>query len=412
MIVAGEASGDYHGTRLVRAMQALDPGLFFCGIGGDGLRTAGVRILVDAHSLSVVGITEIFSKLPDLLKGIGRAKSLLRNLRPDLLILIDFPDFNLHLAATAKRLGVPVLYYISPQIWAWRPGRVRKIGRRVDHMAVILPFEEKFYRKHGIPATYVGHPLLDHSPLPPATAPERRGGEKPVPAPASVALAKDEGEASPPFTPREGGPGGLGRIRIGLLPGSRDREIARHLPLMLSAANEIRASRPDTDFIVSLASSVKTAHLKAIMAGHPGPSHRLVPGGAVEAFRQCDLVIAVSGTVTLEAALHGIPMVILYKVSPLSYWLGRLMIRVKHISLANLISGRTVVPELIQDKATPRNIAEETLSILDDPHRFHRIKSELANIRHRIVSAGGTGAAVRVAHIAVDMLRGNTAGPP
>ncbi len=395
MIVAGEASGDYHGARLVRAIQALDPTLFFCGIGGDGLRNAGVRIVVDAHDLSVVGITEVFAKLPDLLRGMGRAKALLRSLRPDLLILIDFPDFNLHLAATAKRLGVPVLYYISPQIWAWRPGRVKTIGRRVDHMAVILPFEEKFYRRHGIPATYVGHPLLDHRPLPPAPSPEKRGGDH-----------------AHSFPLGEGGPGGGGRIRIGLLPGSRDREVARHLPLMLAAADEILASRPDVDFCVSLAPSVRAAHVRAIMADHDGPSPRLAPGGAVEAFRQCDLVIAVSGTVTLEAALHGIPMVILYRVSPLSYWLGRSMIRVKHISLVNLISGRAVVPELIQRQATPRRIADATLALIDHPQRFHRLKNELANIRHRIASAGGTGAADRVARIAVDMLRGKTDSPP
>ena len=389
MIVAGEASGDYHGARLVRAMQTRDPDLFFCGIGGDGLRNAGVRIMVDAHDLSVVGITEVFAKLPNLLRGMGRAKGLLRSLRPDLLILIDFPDFNLHLAAAAKRLGVPVLYYISPQIWAWRPGRVRKIGRRVDHMAVILPFEEKFYRRHGIPATFVGHPLLDTG------EGQRDKG------------TKGQRDGIEPSAEKGG-------LTIGLLPGSRDREVARHLPLMLAAAEEIRASRPDADFFVSLAPSVKAAHVAAIMAGGNGFSPRLVPGGASEAFRRCDLVIAVSGTVTLEAALHGIPMVILYRVSPLSYWLGRCMIRVEHISLVNLISGRAVVPELIQGQATPGNIAEAVLGFIDHPHRFHRLKNELANIRHRIASAGGAGAgaADRVARIAADMLRGGTDALP
>ncbi len=183
---------------------------------------------------------------------------------------------------------------------------------------------------------------------------------------------------------------------------------------MLAAAEEIRASRPDADFFVSLAPSVKAAHVAAIMAGGNGFSPRLVPGGASEAFRRCDLVIAVSGTVTLEAALHGIPMVILYRVSPLSYWLGRCMIRVEHISLVNLISGRAVVPELIQGQATPGNIAEAVLGFIDHPHRFHRLKNELANIRHRIASAGGAGAgaADRVARIAADMLRGGTDALP
>ncbi len=370
MIVAGEASGDHHGARLVQAMQDLDPDLCFCGIGGDGLRNAGVRIVVDAHALSVVGITEVFTKLPALFRGMGRAKNLLRSLRPDLLILIDFPDFNLHLAATAKRLGVPVLYYVSPQIWAWRASRVKKIGRRIDHMAVILPFEEKFYRKRGIPVTFVGHPLLDVSGLP--------------------AVRHDADVRSRPT--------------IGLLPGSRDNEVSRHLPLMLAAAERIRSHRPDADFFVSLAPSVTAAYVKAVMASHRGLSPRLIPGGAGEAFKQCDMVIAASGTVTLEAALHGIPMVILYRVSPLSYWLGRSMIRVKHISLVNLISGRTVVPELIQRQATEQKIADATLELIDNPHRFHQLKNELASIRHRIASAGGIGAARRVARIAVDML--------
>jgi lipid-A-disaccharide synthase len=182
--------------------------------------------------------------------------------------------------------------------------------------------------------------------------------------------------------------------------------VVRHLPLMLEAAKAIRESRPAIDFIVSLASSVKADHVKSIMADHDAPPFDLIPGGAGEAFARCDLVIAASGTVTLEAALYGLPMVILYRVSPLSYWMGRSMIRVKHISLVNLISGREVVPELIQHRATPRNIADATLAIIDDPDRFHRLKNELANIRHRIASAGNGDAAGRVARIALEMLRG------
>jgi len=203
MIIAGEASGDLHGSKLVKAMLDQDPSIYFMGIGGRALREAGVRILVEASTLSVVGITEVLSKGRSLLRGIAKATKLIKIMNPDLLILIDFPDFNLHMAAKAKKLGIPVLYYISPQFWAWRQGRIKKIKKRVDHMAVILPFEEAFYRQHGVPVTFVGHPLLDDRKLLDNKKRVDTETEEPV---------------------------------IGLLPGSRDKEVSRHLPVMLAAA--------------------------------------------------------------------------------------------------------------------------------------------------------------------------------
>ena len=203
-ILAGEASGDQHGARLVSAMQKKNPALFFCGMGGDALRQAGVRIVMEASELTVVGITEVFAKIPAILKGMAKIKKLLKSLRPDLLILIDFPDFNLHIAAVAKKLDIPVLYYISPQIWAWRQGRVKRIGKLVDHMAVILPFEQRFYKEHNVPVTFVGHPLLDTD----------------LPAAGPVLNAEPDGPTV-----------------IGLVPGSRDNEIIRHLPVMLDTAD-------------------------------------------------------------------------------------------------------------------------------------------------------------------------------
>jgi len=201
MIIAGEASGDLHGSNLVRALRKKKNPLFFCGIGGTAMKNAGVKILVDASEISVVGGTEILSKVPSILKGLSVAKNLLKYLRPDLLVLIDFPDFNIHIGGAAKKLGIPVLYYISPQIWAWRSGRVKKIKERVDHMAVILPFEENFYREHDVPVTYVGHPLLDT----PLSAMDKK----------------------PADTETE--------IVVGLLPGSRDAEVKRHLPVLMEA---------------------------------------------------------------------------------------------------------------------------------------------------------------------------------
>jgi len=371
MIIAGEASGDLHGAELVKAMLKKNPALSFSGIGGEKLKDAGVCLIADASTLSVVGITEVFSKLPGIFKGMAAVKKFLRTRRPDLLILIDFPDFNLHIAGTAKRLNIPVLYYISPQIWAWRRGRVKKIRKRVSHIAVILPFEESFYRKHNIPASYVGHPLLDQS-------------------------------GCTSHSPAE-------TLRIAFLPGSREGEIARHLPLMLEAACILNKKRKDMEFVISLAPSVKREFAENIISHFslltPHSSlltpHFSYVTGAEKAFETCSAAVAASGTVTLQGALAGVPMAVIYKVSPLSYLAGRALIKVRHISLVNLIAGREIVPELIQGKASPENIADTVLNMTDDPRRLERMKSDLLGIRNML---GRTGASERVADIATDML--------
>jgi len=369
MIIAGEASGDLHGAKLVQAMRQREPSLFFCGIGSLALKRAGVRVLVDASELSVVGITEAIAKIPILLKGIGIAKKLLKSLRPDLLILIDFPDFNLHLAATAKKLGIPVLYYISPQIWAWRRGRVNKIRKLVDHVAVILPFEEAFYKTCGIPVTFVGHPLLDLDL-------------------SGAGTVTGNGEPD--------------RLVIGLLPGSRDKEITRHLPLMMDASRILSERFNDIQFIVSHAPSVKRNHIEAIIQDYPGNADfNVIDDPVGNIFRQCKLVVAASGTVTLEAAISGTPLVIVYKVSPISYWLGKILIRVKHIGLANLIAGREVVPELLQKAASSKNIADTVSRMLSDEAGLTRLKNDLYGIK---AALGSPGASDRVADIALSML--------
>ncbi len=370
MIIAGEASGDLHGANLVKAMQMRDDTLTFSGIGGQALRDAGVRILVDTSMLSVVGITEVFSKISDIFKGMAVIKNALRTQRPDLLILIDFPDFNLHIAGTAKRLNIPVLYYISPQIWAWRSGRVKKIGRLVDHIAVILPFEAAFYRKHKIPVSYVGHPLMD---------------------------ARESVENSRSSVASHQSP------VIGLLPGSREGEIAKLLPAMLEAAAVLIRRHKHIRFILSLAPSVKKEVVEEMIHSHFSFPISLfsVVNGVEEVFEKCSLAVAVSGTVTLEAAISGVPMVVVYKVSPVSYLIGKAMIRVKHISLANLIAGKELIPELIQDNASPENIANTVSGMLDDPSRLERMRNELLNVRNML---GSPGASDRVAEIAINML--------
>lgn len=365
MIIAGEASGDQHGAKVVTALREKHPGISFTGIGGPAMRRAGVHILMDANELAVVGITEIFAKGASLLRGLSTAKKSLRQLAPDLLILIDFPDFNLHVAAAAKKAGVPVLYYISPQVWAWRSGRAKKIRRRVDHMAVILPFEADFYHRFQVPVTFVGHPLLDD---------------------VSASLSETAGS-----TPT-----------IGLLPGSRDKEVIRLLPEMLDAAAILKQIIPDVRYLLSRAPSVKAELFEDIMSRHgTDVEFEIEPGGVEPIFRRSTLLVAASGTVTLEAAMAGIPMVIVYKVSPVSYRLGRALIRVNHIGLANLISEKQIVPELIQEAATGKNIAETVRQMLTSPSELAECRKALLELRHKL---GGPGASRRVADIAAHML--------
>ncbi len=371
MIVAGEASGDQHGAKLVAEMRRSNPAIFFCGIGGKSMASAGVRILVDTADLTVVGITEVIAKLPVVYRSLAVAKKLLQSLKPDLLILIDFPDFNLRVAATARKLGIPVLYYISPQIWAWRRGRVKKIGKLVSHMAVILPFEADFYSAHGIPVTFVGHPLLDR-----ITGAEEEGD-----------TAEDSAE----------------HTLIGLLPGSREVEIKRLLPVMLDAAERMHKQDPRLKFAVSVAPTVERKMLEAMIKGRGGDGSISLSEIPVERlFGMCRLVVAASGTATLQAAIAGTPMVIIYKVSQISYWLGRALIRVDHIGMINLIAGRRLVPELIQDQATAANISDQVFGLLSDKERLAQLKKDLLTAGQLL---GGPGASRRVAQIALDLMR-------
>jgi lipid-A-disaccharide synthase len=369
-ILAGEASGDQHGAKLVAAMQNKHPALFFCGMGGDALRQAGVRIVMESSELTVVGITEVFAKIPAILKGMAKIKKLLKSLRPDLLILIDFPDFNLHIAAVAKKLDIPVLYYISPQIWAWRQGRVKRIGKLVDHMAVILPFEQRFYKEHHVPVTFVGHPLLDAN-LP----------------------AADRLLNAGPNDPRV----------IGLVPGSRNKEITRHLPVMLDSADILKTRLKRVTFIISHASSVERKRIQAVIEGHRLRSEiEVISDSVEEVFERCDVIVAASGTVTLQAAIHGMPMVIIYKVSPVSFWLGRALVRVPSIGLVNLVAGERIVPELVQHEACAENIASALEHLLHDTSRLNHLKQQLVALRNVL---GGGGASERVADLALEMLK-------
>jgi lipid-A-disaccharide synthase len=368
MIVAGEASGDMHGAGLVKEMQRLNPKLEFFGIGGSALRQAGVRIRVDNAQMAVVGISEALLKLRMLLNALGVAKKDLRGMHPDLLIVIDFPDFNLHVATMARKMGVPVLYYISPQIWAWRTGRVKKIKKVVDHMVVIFPFEVDFYKRWHVPVTFVGHPLLD-------SMSSRMAGEK------------------------KQNLGGSGRL-IGLLPGSRNEEVMRLLPTMVQVADVVSEHIPDIRFAIPVASSVDRSLVESITRN--GAARILVLSDRLrDVLEEATLLITASGTVTLEAAIAGTPMIIVYKVSGLSYWLGKCLIHVKHIGLANLVAGKSIVPELIQHQVSAEKIARKALNLLSDDSALAEMRRELGCVTQLL---GVPGASKRAAEVAMSLL--------
>ncbi len=373
-IVAGEASGDMHGASLVLALKKLDPTLRFYGVGGEKMRSAGVELLADSAEMAVVGLTEVFFKLPFILKVLRRLQDSFRRRRPEVVILVDYPDFNLRLAKAAHAQGLKVFYYISPQVWAWRKGRIDKIRAFVDKIAVILPFEVPLYREAGVEAVFVGHPLLDTIPARPAADAARR----------KIGL-------------QEGTP------IVALLPGSRRSEVAKLLPVCLEAAARMQAQmghQGAIQFVLPLASTLSRDFITATL-GSSRQEIKVVADSLYECLAAADLAIVASGTATLETALMGTPMIIIYKVSRLSYLIGRACIRVKNIGLANIIAGQTVAPELIQDEANPHRLAELAGELLSNPARRAAMTAEFAQIREKL---GQAGAAARTARLVYDML--------
>jgi lipid-A-disaccharide synthase len=370
-IIAGEASGDVHGANLVKAMATADPSLCFRGVGGRELREAGVQLLWDAAEVAVVGLMEVVRHLATIARVFRLAVNTLRTWHPHLLILIDYPDFNLLLARKAKRLGVPVMYYISPQVWAWRPGRVKTIRRCVDRMVVLFPFEETLYREAGVPVFFVGHPLLD------------------------TVAGRDREEPGRRLIPSPGG-----RPLVGLLPGSRQNEVRALLPIMLQAATSLARRMPHAHFLLPLASTIRVDQVRPLLQGRDLPL-TVMEGKTHEAIQACEVVVVASGSVTLEAAILGTPLVIVYKMHRLSYEIGRRLIRVEHIGLVNLVAGETVAPELIQDQVTAEGIVKEVMGILEDPGRQAWIRSRLGEVRRRL---GSPGASSRAAEIALSLL--------
>ncbi|MGH7319351.1 MAG: lipid-A-disaccharide synthase [Candidatus Rokuibacteriota bacterium] len=364
LLVAGEASGDLHGATLARALSALAPDLALAGMGGARMAAAGVQILHGIDQAAVVGGTEVLGRLPALLRILRDLSRRLREARPRVLVVIDFPDFNLRLARRARRLGIPVVYFVAPQVWAWRRGRLAVMARDVTRVLAVFPFEVGLYHEAGVPVEFIGHPLLDVLPSF-ARAPARQG------------LATDR------------------ELLIGLLPGSRIAEVRRHLPVLLGAAERIRNGEPRARFVVPVAPTISPGSVTRSARAAALGVH-VLPGEAYRVMAAADLLLVASGTATLEAACYGTPMVVLYRLSGLSYALARLLVRgVSHISLPNIIAGHGAVPELIQGQATPARLARTALALLgDETARAHQ-RALLLEVRARLGQAGAGERAAR-----------------
>lgn len=373
LIVAGEASADLHGSNVIKAIKELDPNVYFYGIGGERMKGVGVDVLFDSSDMAVVGVIEVLSKLKIIIKASRELKKSLDVYRPNLLILIDYPDFNLHLAKFARKRGIPVLYYISPQVWAWRRGRVKKIARLVNKMLVILPFEVSFYENERIDVEFVGHPLVDI--VEPKYANE---------------------EALRRFNLEED------RVTIGLLPGSRKSEVKLLLPDMLKAAEILNRRLGTAQFVLPVASTIDEKEIKEIISNARSTVRiNVTKDNIYDVINVSNVVIVASGTATLEAAIMNAPMVIIYKVSPLTYLIGKLLVKVKDVGLVNLMAGRRVVSELIQFDVTPERIANEVMSILENKELYFEMKNQLSWVKRKL---GNPGASLRVARIATEML--------
>lgn len=372
----GEASGDLYAGELVRALRGLEPGLECFGLGGERLASAGGDLVAGLDDVSVIGLVEVIAKLPGLRRAMRALVRTASERRPDVAVLIDFSGFNLRLARKLKELDVPIVYYVSPQVWAWRPGRIATIRETVDRMIVILPFEEAFYRSEGVPVTYVGHPLVDL-----ATAKESR----------SEFLSRRGLDPEKPV--------------LALLPGSRRREIELHMPILAGALEMIRARLPDLQFLLLKAGTVERAPIVAGL-GPMASEVRIIEGATHEGLTHAQAAIVASGTATVDAALCTTPMVVIYRVGRLSYVLGKPFVRVPYYAMVNLIASEKIVPELIQDEMNERSVAEAALELIENSSRAETMRRALEAVKARL---GDGGASRRAAEIVLSLAAGDRA---
>lgn len=374
-ISAGEASGDLHAANLVKALHQIDSSIKVTGMGSDKLREAGVNLLVDCADIAVVGIVEVLAKYREIRHALNILADDIRKNPPDLLILVDYQEFNFRLAKIAKKQGVKVLFYISPQVWAWRPHRVHTIGKLIDMMAVLFPFEEKFYRNANVPVTFVGHPLVDE------TRPDKTPAEC--------------------FTEYKLKPG---KKLVGLFPGSRKGEIKRVLPVLLDSAELIKQQHKDVQFILPVASTLSIDFIQPYLKNHSHLDIRVIKDRSYNIMQICDAIMTASGTATLEIALMGIPNAIVYRIAPISYFILKRMITIDNIGLVNIVAEKNIVREFIQYEAVPENIAVEIDHILCDETYRNNMIYELAKVREKLGKEGGSN---NIAQLAYDMLNSN-----
>jgi lipid-A-disaccharide synthase len=371
MLSCGEASGDLYAGALVAALRARVPEIDVFGLGGDRFKAAGGRLVGDFHGIAVTGLLEAVRMIPDSYALYRRLIHAARTERPDVLVLIDFPDFNFRLMAAVKRLGVPVVYYVSPQLWAWRPGRIQTMKALVDRVLPIFPFEESLYRSEGIEVEFVGHPLVE---------------------------LVEVHETREQLTARLG----LDATRpiLGLLPGSRPNELHRLVPVLAAALPRIASAVMGAQFLVARAPNLPDSYYLPFQGS--GAPVRIVEGATDDVLAASDAVITASGTATVQTALHGKPMVVVYRLSPVTYKLGKPLVRVSMYSMVNLVAGERVVEELIQDQCTPERVAREAVDLLTNQERVADMKERLAIVREKL---GGIGASGRAADAVLEVAR-------
>ncbi len=379
MISAGEASGDIHAASLVDALKAriarapkesgpLSNSLELFGMGGTHMAASGVEILVDVEKNAVMGLLEVLHKYPSLRANLTTLRKTITDRKPDILVLVDYPHFNMKLATTAKEHGIPVLFFIAPKVWASRAGRVAELSKQVDHLALILPFEKKIFDDAEIPNTYVGNPLLDNKALVDTASRTVR-----------TAATK----------------------RIALLPGSRKSEISMLLPPMLATCKKLLESQPDVEFVLPVADTIDKSEIESAIE-ESSATIKLIEPTDYEAIASCDAALVASGTATLELAILGVPMVVIYKLKPLSYKVLKRWLTIEHISLVNIIADKKVVPELLQDEVTAENLTNELVALLTDPETKRLQLTELAAVYRHL---GTKGASTRTADLIIKLVQ-------
>jgi lipid-A-disaccharide synthase len=370
---AGESSGDQHAANMFLELKQRCPAIRGIGMGGSKMRQAGIDVRYDSAGIGVIGLVEILKHYGEIRRALNLLKQIITDENPDLLVCVDYKEFNLKLARFAKSQGVKVLFYVSPQVWAWRPGRVVTYGKAIDMMAVIFPFETQYYEAENVPVRYVGHPSVDK------VHPQR---------------SKQDDFALFGLDPN--------RPVVGLLPGSRGNEIKRILPVMLAAAAKLAAQRPELQFVLPQADSISDAELAEHLANSAVAIH-IVKQQPYDAIQCCDAVMTTSGTASLEIALLGVPMVIVYRLAAFSYWLGKRLVKIPFIGLPNIIAGKAIVKELIQEQLTAENLATEILQLLDEGECRQRCISALQAVKHQLGDGGGSK---NMAELALEMLSG------